>query len=114
MQMTPLHNNEAREVKNRMQIIKTPQESHNISVFWEELEETERQIFHWTFALRTLTYPIEKASNLPPFFFVCLSYKRHSRELLLVLKVVYNAITLPEEIINIHDLNRTSSFLLTH
>ena len=45
MQMTPLQNNEAREVKNRMQIIKTPRESHNISVFWEELEEIERQIF---------------------------------------------------------------------
>ena len=60
MQMTPLQNNEAREVKNRMQIIKTPRESHNISVFWEELEETERQIFHWTFALEHLLIRLKK------------------------------------------------------
>jgi len=30
--------------KNRMQIIECPRESHNISVFWETLDENERQI----------------------------------------------------------------------
>ena len=73
MQMTPLQNNEAREVKNRMQIIKTPRESHNISVFWEELEETERQIFHWTFAFNKNTYLPDWKSVKSSTILFCLS-----------------------------------------
>ena len=56
-----------------MQIIKTPRESHNISVLWEELEEIERHIFVLKLVLETLVYPIEKTSKLPPFRFGYLS-----------------------------------------
>jgi len=59
--------------KNRVQIIRTPRDSDNIAVFWEKEEENERQIFVLRITLRTLAYALEKAWNLPPFRFVCLS-----------------------------------------
>lgn len=60
--------------KTRMQIIGALWESDNISVFWEKKEENECQIFVLKFVLGTLAYVLEKASNLPSFHFVCLSY----------------------------------------
>jgi len=57
-----------------MQIIGTPWESDNKRVFWEKYEENERQTFVLKIVLKTLADVLEKASNLPPFRFVCLSY----------------------------------------
>jgi len=56
-----------------MQIIGTPRNSDNISVFREKQEENERQIFVLKVVVETLVYALEKALNLPPFRFVCLS-----------------------------------------
>ena len=56
-----------------MEIFRTLRESDNISVFWENKGENERQIFVLKIDLETIAYTLEKVSNLPPCCFVCLS-----------------------------------------
>ena len=50
--------------KHRMQIFGTPQESDNISVFWEKEGKNEPQIFVLKIGLETIAWALHKASNL--------------------------------------------------
>ena len=56
-----------------METFRTLRESDNISVFWENKGENERQIFVLKIDFETIAYTLEKVSNLPPCCFVCLS-----------------------------------------
>ena len=58
--------------KNRMEIFGTSRD--NISTFWENKVENERQIFILKIDLETIPYMLEKVSNLPSCCFVCLSF----------------------------------------